>query len=900
MADTNSHTAPGQTGAEGAARREPTSSQIRTRAPTRFGKYELLQRIRVGGMAEVYRARELAAPDRLLAIKRILPSLTDEADYVAMFVDEARLGLKLSHPNVVAAYELGVIEDEHYIALEYVAGVDVATILRRARERAEPVPIHVACQIMREVCAALHHAHELRDESGAPLGIVHRDVSPQNVLVSYDGEVKLIDFGIAKSTQQLARTQAGLLKGKHGYLSPEQAQGHVVDRQSDVFSAGICLYEMLSAERLFNGSSDFSTVVRVRNAQVAPLHDKNPQVPPELASIAHRALARERDDRYRTAAELGDALERFMAESGHRCDPGALSTYVREGFAYALVEDALVAEPQRDDGTGLLDAFDDLQPVSAVSVLADVPAREASPADAVAPYRLELESSRATLEIEGEPSGVELEEIRDLDAEPESAAPADFDAPAGAGEDMLEELRADEPTRVVAYESTLSGQLAAPQAGASAGARADDTDPQGLVVAPAPIPGLPGIGVDWDDDDLSTQIYDPPEDELGPMTPISAPANGPLRTSLRAPAERAPAEAFGSMAPRASTPPGMPAPFALPPAAVVDERRTSSRAPSAASLRSAAAGMPAPGSAPQLPHTGAAVWIVAGGLALAAVGVPGTLLLTRAPESGSIHFTTDPVDAVVTLDGVPASFDTSPFDLSLEPDVSHAIGVSKPGYRPWRTRLTLAPGQRVALPHVQLAPEVNAEPATPAPVLVERPGAESQIAPGPRMPAPARSPSAPAGPTPSERRARAPAPEARVTEQPEPGARRAPAPEPVVTAPPPRRTPSPAPGMKAEPRPEAQPEAQAQSQAQGPGAADAEATGPAAAGETGVLRINSRPWSKVIVDGRFVGNTPQTNLVLGAGRHTVTLVNPEFGLQRVLTVTVKADETITEIVELAE
>jgi serine/threonine protein kinase len=269
-----------------------------------FGKYELLQRLRVGGMAEVWKAHETAHPQRAVALKRILPSFTDEADYVAMFIDEARLSMRLSHPNIVRAYELGQFEDQHYIALELVEGQDLGALFKLARERKERLPTALACRIAIEVCSALHYAHELCDQHGALLGIVHRDVSPQNVLVSYEGDVKLLDFGIAKSSEQVLRTQAGLLKGKHGYFSPEQAQGQPVDRRSDLFSLGVCLYELLSGDRLFQGSSDFSTIVRVRKAEIPALEGVNRDVPVELATIVHRARGREGGARLLTGREL--------------------------------------------------------------------------------------------------------------------------------------------------------------------------------------------------------------------------------------------------------------------------------------------------------------------------------------------------------------------------------------------------------------------------------------------------------------------------------------------------------------------------------------------------------------------------------------------------------------------
>jgi eukaryotic-like serine/threonine-protein kinase len=390
-----------------------------------FGKYELLHRLRLGGMAEVWKARESVPPGRTLALKRILPSFTDEADYVAMFVDEARLCMRLAHPGIVRAYELGQIGDEHFIALELVEGQDLGALIRVAREREEPLGVALACRIAIAVCEALHYAHELCDEHGAPLGIVHRDVSPQNVLVSYDGEVKLIDFGIAKSSEQLMRTQAGLLKGKHGYLSPEQASGQSVDRRSDLFSLGICLYELLAARRLFQGSSDFSTIGKVRNAEIPALESVNREVPPELATIVHRALARERGARFQSAAEMRRALLGFVAQSGASCDREGLGNCVRERFRdAATAADGVVA---RDENTGLLAAFDALEPVTAVSALNDLPPGAVPPA-------AEASEPDEPITAIDEPAA----EARPRDVQPSASSLREHDA----------------ATRIVTYEST--------------------------------------------------------------------------------------------------------------------------------------------------------------------------------------------------------------------------------------------------------------------------------------------------------------------------------------------------------------------------------------------------------------------------------------------------------------
>jgi serine/threonine protein kinase len=240
------------------------------RQPVKFGKYLLLERIAVGGMAEVFVAKAFGVEgfERLLAIKKILPTMGEDAEFISMFVDEARIAVQLSHANIVQVLELGKHDESLYIAMEYISGRDLRQLLERFRKLQQPMPIAQACLTVAEVCEALDYAHRKKDARGHALGIVHRDVSPQNVLISFDGEVKLIDFGIAKAESRLQKTQAGILKGKFSYMSPEQVMGLPVDGRSDIFAAGILLWELVCGEKLFTGDSDFAVLEKVRNGIV--------------------------------------------------------------------------------------------------------------------------------------------------------------------------------------------------------------------------------------------------------------------------------------------------------------------------------------------------------------------------------------------------------------------------------------------------------------------------------------------------------------------------------------------------------------------------------------------------------------------------------------------------------
>lgn len=305
------------------------------RQPTKFGKYLLLERIAVGGMAEVFVAKAFGVEgfERLLAIKKILPTMGEDREFISMFVDEARIAVQLSHANIVQVLELGKHDENLYIAMEYISGRDVRQLLERFRKRQQPMPIPQACLIVAEVCEALDYAHRKRDASGRALGIVHRDVSPQNVLVSFEGEVKLIDFGIAKAESRLQKTQAGILKGKFSYMSPEQVKGLPIDGRSDIFAAGILLWELICGEKLFTGDSDFAILEKVRQGIVPAPRSVTRTCSEGLEKVILKALATEPTQRYQTASELHDDLMRFTLMGDLVYGSRQLAGWLREEFA---------------------------------------------------------------------------------------------------------------------------------------------------------------------------------------------------------------------------------------------------------------------------------------------------------------------------------------------------------------------------------------------------------------------------------------------------------------------------------------------------------------------------------------------------------------------------------------
>jgi serine/threonine-protein kinase len=277
-------------------------------------RYRVLKRLASGGMAEVFVAESAGIEGfrKQVAIKRVLPQLSRNNQFIEMFLDEARLCARLAHSNVVSVFDIGVGDNTYFIVMEYVDGADLKQVYEYQKKSGRPMPVEAACFIATKICQGLAYAHDLRDQDGGALDIVHRDVTPANVLITRNGEVKIVDFGLAKASSQLAESDAGVIKGKFGYLAPETVMELPVDRRVDVFAAGIILWEMLSGRRLFLGDTDYQTVKLVRDAQIPSL----PNVPPQLEEILRTALARDRDLRYQTARDFGRDLVRFLYKFG--------------------------------------------------------------------------------------------------------------------------------------------------------------------------------------------------------------------------------------------------------------------------------------------------------------------------------------------------------------------------------------------------------------------------------------------------------------------------------------------------------------------------------------------------------------------------------------------------------
>lgn len=328
----------------------------RDQSPAMLGPYELVQRIATGGMAEVYLARR-AGPhgfQKIVAVKRILPQMAQDPDFCAMFVDEARVCARLGHPNIVQVFDFGEHDSELYMAMEYVDGTTGARLIRAAAAKGEDIPLDVCLHIALSVLRGLEYAHNARDEDGHPLHLVHRDVSPGNVLIDRSGAVKLTDFGIARAAEIERRTDAGQLKGKLGYMSPEQVTGKELDARSDLFTLGIVLAELVTIRPLFAGGTEMDVLLRIRDADVSSIDRAATRVPDDVRAVLFRALSKDQALRYPTATAFAEALEEVVRRRRLQVGPAKLAAWIeRLGLIQgSAIEAAAPSQASTADLTG--------------------------------------------------------------------------------------------------------------------------------------------------------------------------------------------------------------------------------------------------------------------------------------------------------------------------------------------------------------------------------------------------------------------------------------------------------------------------------------------------------------------------------------------------------------------
>jgi len=300
----------------------------------RFGKYTLLDRIAVGGMAEIFLARQagLEGFEKTIVIKRIRPHLSKQGSFVKMFLNEAKLAAQINHPNIVQIYDLGKINESYFIAMEYIFGRDMRRIIPKADTKEIPFPMVYALKIASSVCEGLFYAHQKADIYGNPLNIVHRDITPENIFVSFDGTVKVLDFGIAKAANQIEQTKAGEIKGKLSYMSPEQCMGKPLDCRSDIFSLGTVLYEWITGFKLFTGESEVAILKNITEGKIyKPSYFKS-DIPDAVEAILMKALEKDRDKRYQTAWEMQYDLDQFLSQNEFTPSNIHLSNFLRQLF----------------------------------------------------------------------------------------------------------------------------------------------------------------------------------------------------------------------------------------------------------------------------------------------------------------------------------------------------------------------------------------------------------------------------------------------------------------------------------------------------------------------------------------------------------------------------------------
>ena len=463
--------------------------------PAVFGKYVLLERIGVGGMAEVFRARASGGDGRLVAIKRILPRVAEDPDFVRQFLDEARRAAQLSHASIAQIVDLGVVEGACYLALDHVHGRDVRGIFERCRQLGDVMPIAQACFLVMKVCEGLDYAHNKRDPSGRELVVLHRDVSPPNILVSFEGEVKLTDFGLAK-----ALGAAG--PAKRGYLSPEQLRndpGAPIDRRSDVFSCGVVLYELLTGERLFPGETDRAAQLKVRSAEILAPSAYNRKIPAELERIVMKALAIAPMDRYPSALELHDELQAFVYTAGEFYSRKDLGGWMKRTFGKELEHEIARLEGYRQL---VLPAPPPARPATSPPVAGDPVA--GSPALRAATASKPPRPMAQLLKHTPPPVLGPRTPPMPFIAAPTPTAP---ESRLSVPQPTPTSPQAAPPAPTVVGHAAAARLLPAPTAVGHAAAAMPLSPPARAPGAAPPVARLDALAIGWEDDDVETQIY---------------------------------------------------------------------------------------------------------------------------------------------------------------------------------------------------------------------------------------------------------------------------------------------------------------------------------------------------------------------------------------------------------
>jgi serine/threonine protein kinase len=916
--------------------------------PIPFGKYYLLERINVGGMAEVFKAKAFGVEgfERLVAVKRILPNIAEDEEFITMFIDEAKIAVQLQHANVAQIFDLGKVDDSYFIALEYVHGKDLRAVSDHLKKQGQRMPTPQACFVIMQICEGLDYAHNKKDGQGRDLNLVHRDVSPQNILLGYEGELKIVDFGIAKAAGKASKTQAGILKGKFGYMSPEQVRGLPVDRRSDIFALGIVLYELLTGERLFVGESDFSTLEKVRNVEILPPSSFNDKISPELERIVLKALAKDADDRYQNAIDLHDDLQAYLYKVGEFYSRKDLGAWMKKMFG-----DELNEENAKNAQYEQLEEPTPAPPPGAVA------AKAASRSGKSGMSGLPGAATAAAPEWDEEEVETAI-----YDRAPEGAgqSQADRDAELTSADIMLQELAPETEDDKTAIAPPPEDLLADSGGGPfSLHGRAGGPPPGLSAYRHTPAAGAP-VGNPWPGAGGQSS---PPGNDGRPS---------PFRQTLMG-------------MPQSGLSGGMPLPGAMPMNTPGGTPAGGFPPPSGLSHSPYGSSIPAPSPYPERRPLSTFTEERRGGgttigvIALVALALAGLLAYKYFSQPGKLQIVVNPADAVIALEGVPLAGpppitvqkphgtyrlsvsrqgyvpierpvviqnrQSERLEVQLEPspDTGFELTSDPPGqlvwlddqaftgkdpngpqartgfkaypvtpgrhvleikgdahYKPWRHEFLQEPGKTLKIA-AQLEP-IDGKPARPVtalPVPAPRPETPKPEAPRPppiEAPKPAPKPVAeipkPAPKPPIEAPKPAPKP---VAETPRPEAPK-PAPKPVAEAPkpapkPPAETPKPVaetPKPRPAPKPTHKPD-------------EAVAAAPAAAGGDCVITIGSRPWAEVWLDGKNTQKlTPLVDFKVPCGKHKLTLKNSDVKVDKSETVTVKAGEKFKKVFQLLE
>ncbi len=892
--------------------------------PIPFGKYYLLDRIAVGGMAEVFKAKVMREEgfEKLFAIKRILPSIAEDDEFIKMFIDEAKIAVQLTHANIAQILDLGKVGDAYFIAMEYVHGKDLRSITDRMKKKGEPLGIPMCCYIMMKVCEGLDYAHHKKDASGRELNLVHRDVSPQNILMSFDGEVKLIDFGIAKAANKAAKTQAGILKGKFGYMSPEQVRGLPLDRRSDVFSAGIVLYETLTGERLFLGESDFSTLEKVRNVEIMPPSTFNRNIPDELEQVVLKALAREVEDRYQTAMELHDDLQSFMYTFGDLFGRKEQASFLREHFPEDY--DAGASDLNAGDG-----AEKSTERSSRRASAPPPPPRRSAPPP---PPRLSRAGgmrggslpppprARTSTPPPPPPKKTVVGMPAPLMPQAPSVQPPAVAPQAQAEITPVPQAVAvplpvappqPQTPAVEALAPVAPPRIAAPVTPSLAGPPAARTMPVNAAPAPAAEPS--GLDMEWDDDEMETHIYDKlPEDE---KIPGFAPSGEPSRPAARAPAQPVPAIVPMPSPPRQKSSAGLiiglmiiaaviigglliafsflskkPATLVLVPqpedaVITLDNERISGPFPK--QIDDLSAGDHVLVASHDEYETLTLPLTLEGGTTL----TPAVKLIRKKPKGTGFMLETEPIGATVVINNRTHSEKTPLSVQDLKPG-TYTIRVEKAGFLAFSTEVNVEDGKLVQLDKVVLVPKSVTATITSSPTNAKitlitdgRPNSigetpkEIELDPTKRYALEietsgyakwAQAIEMPKGDNKLSIEAKLEANGSDSGSETVPG----------TNDTPPATTKKGSSKVKKPPSKVKPPEK--------------------AASGFGYLSVSTQPWTIVYVDKKKIKNTPLMKYKLPAGQHTVTLLNNDFNIKKTYTVIIAADQETRIIKNLSE